>query len=268
MNGNIEIGFSQRIQLDWLERTANHQLAGLTRAQIQRALSDFLRDRLSVGGTAVRGNREKAITILLKIWVTVPSALEPLRDEGLTLLSRLPERAHLPLHWGMTLATYPFFGATATVVGRLLALQDHAPASQVQRRMREQLGERETVARAARRILRCMIDWGVLQESEVKGVYQASAPHSVTDKQVQSWLLEATLRGSQVASMPLKALTQSPALFPFVMTPLSMHELVGNKRLEYFRHGLDEEMVSVRGNGVVKSSDTGFATQQHRSDRG
>ena len=35
-----------------------------------------------------------------------------------------------------------------------------AGAAQVQRRLRERFGERETVARAARRILRAYIDWG------------------------------------------------------------------------------------------------------------
>ena len=72
MSTPMQIGFSQRIQLDWLEQTAALVLAGQTREQIEATLQECLHDKLSVGGTAQRGNREKAITILLKIWVSVP----------------------------------------------------------------------------------------------------------------------------------------------------------------------------------------------------
>jgi hypothetical protein len=130
---------------------------GHKREEIQTALQDLLRDQLSVGGTTERGNREKAISILLKIWVTVPKELEPFRDDGLAQLNRLPLTDHLPVHWGMTIAVYPFVGVVAEAVGRLIRLQGSCAAVQVQRRVREQLGERETMARAARRVLRCFI---------------------------------------------------------------------------------------------------------------
>jgi len=47
-------------------------------------------------------------------------------------------------------------------------------AAQAQRRIKEQLGEREAVSRAARRVLRCFVDWGVLQDTSEKGVYQSA----------------------------------------------------------------------------------------------
>jgi hypothetical protein len=75
MSRHIQIGFSQRIQLGWLERTASLLFMRHTRDETQTALQELLRDQLSVGGTAERGNREKAISILLKIWVTVPRAV-------------------------------------------------------------------------------------------------------------------------------------------------------------------------------------------------
>ena len=83
MSTPIQIGFSQRVQLDWLEQTAAMVLAGQTREQVETTLQERLHDKLSIGGTAQRGNREKAITILLKIWVSVPAWLQPFRDDGL-----------------------------------------------------------------------------------------------------------------------------------------------------------------------------------------
>ena len=116
---NSQVGFSQRIQLEWLVHTANLVLAGSGKEEIEKALQELLQDQLSVGGKAKRGNREKAITNLLKIWVTVPKSLKPLRDDGLKLLQRLPFKEHLAVHWGMSMAVYPFWGAVAGVTGRL-----------------------------------------------------------------------------------------------------------------------------------------------------
>ena len=246
MKGPTQIGFSQCIQLDWLERTASLFLRGHTRGEIQAALQEVLQGRLSIGGTAERGNREKAISILRKIWVTVPSGLKLFRDDALAHLNRLPLANHLAVHWGMTIAVYPFVGVVAEAVGRLLRLQGSCAAVQVQRRVREQLSERETVARAALRVLRCFIDWGVLQGTKDKGVYQAVSVRSATDKKLAAWLIEGILLASGSNAAPLKAIVQSPALFPFVVGPLSIGDLEGHNRLEWFRQGLDEEMVMLR----------------------
>jgi hypothetical protein len=252
MNGPMQIGFSQRIQLDWLERTALLLLQGYTRSEIQVALQEILQGRLSIGGTAERSNREKAISILLKIWVTVPRDLTLFRDDGLAHLNRLPLSDHLAVHWGMIIAVYPFIGVVAEAVGRLLRLQSSCAAVQVQRRVREQLGERETVARATRRALRCFIDWGVLNETKEKGVYQAAPIRSVLDRKLAAWLIEAILRASGSTTAPLKGIVQSPALFPFVVGPLNIADLEGHNRLEWFRQGLDEEMVMFHSRGASR----------------
>ena len=251
MNTSMQIGFSQRIQLDWLEHTAALVLAGQTREQIDAALQGFLSDKLSVGGTAERGNREKAITILLRIWVSVPPHLKLFRDDGLQFLQRLPLREHVAVHWGMTMAVYPFFSVVAEVVGRLVRLQGTCAAAHVQRRVREQLGERETVARAARRILRCFVDWGVMQETQKKGIYQAAPVRPVFDKSLAAWLTEATLMTSGSDAGALKTLIHAPALFPFRMTSLYAADLDSYGRLGHFRQSLDEDMVTLCRNSML-----------------
>jgi hypothetical protein len=239
----MQVGFSQRIQLEWLEQTAQLFMVGNTKRRIEEALQDSLRDQISIGGNAKRGNREKAITILLKVWVTVPKNLEPLRDDGLDLLRTLPSRGHLPVHWGMSMAVYPFFGAVAETVGRLLNLQDTISAAQVQRRVRERLGERETVARAARRILRSLIDWEVLKDTEQKGIYRAAPKLELDNKRLRSWLVEAQLISKKSNSLPLKGIMERPTFFPFRSDGIRAREIENNRRLSVFRHGLDEDMV-------------------------
>lgn len=198
--------------------------------------------------TDARGSIDKTITILRKVWLTVPSELESLRVQGLELLNRLPQRDHLPIHWGMVTAVYPFWSEVAAQTGRLLRLQGLASAAQVQRRIREQYGERETVSRAARRVLRSYLDWGVLQGKKEKGVYEADGIWLIDEPGVIAWLFEALLRSRKDSVMPLKELFSRPDLFPFRIKSmpgglLAAGDLPG---IEIFRQGLDEELVTIK----------------------
>jgi hypothetical protein len=248
MNGRkAQIGFSQRIRLEWFEQTANLILAGNDKAAINDTLQDLLQDRISVGGKSARGNREKVITILLKTWVTVPRELEKLRDEGLEILQGLPPKDRIAVHWGMVLAAYPFWGAIAAHAGRLLRLQGTAAAAHVQRRVKEDYGERETASRAARRVLRSFIDWGVLKETRDKGVYAQGNGYQIENPRLIAWMVEANLCARMNGSASMKDLLDSPSLFPFRLAHISA-EHVGSlsTRLDILRHGLDEDLVMLR----------------------
>jgi len=242
-----QVGFSQRIRLEWLERTANLVLAGNDEASIYSALQELLGDKLSVGGNAKRGNREKAITILMKIWVRPPSDLFALHRGGLELLSLLPREEHIAVHWGMAMAAYPFWGAVAAHVGRLLKLQGTAAASQVQRRVREQYGERDTVSRAARRVLRSFVDWEVIKGTSGRGIYTFGLSLSIVRVELIAWLAEAFLHAHPGSSVHLRAILDSMSLFPFHLDPVSAAHLVSvSGRLDVLRHGLDQDLIMLR----------------------
>ncbi len=249
MNSRLtQIGFSQRVRLEWLERVANLVLAGNDEVSIDGALQELLVDKLSVGGDAKRGNREKVITILTKIWVRPPRDLEPLRRDGLVLLSGLPRRERIAVHWGMAHAVYPFWGTVAAQVGRLLRLQGRVAASQVQRRVREQYGERETVSRAARRVLRSFIDWEVLKETARKGVYTSGLTLQISHEKVIAWLVEAFLWSHTRGSATLGTVLRSPSLFPLQLGEIGPDRLASvSPRLEVIRLGGDEDLVTIRG---------------------
>ena len=238
-----QIGFSQRIHLDWLEYTANLVLAGNPREEIVAALGERLKEKLSVGNQPERGNRDKAITILTKVWVTVPRELRSLRDEGLGHLQCRGPSDRMLVHWCMCMAVYPFFGTVADAVGRLLRLQGTVGAAQVQRRLRERFGERETVARAARRILRAYIDWGVLLETDEKGLYRGTAKRVIDDAPLAIWAIKATLIALGDNPRSVSALLRGLHLFPFDVAVPSVREIEAYEGLEIFRHGLDQEVL-------------------------
>jgi hypothetical protein len=102
------IGYNRTVKLRWLDETVDLYVAGMAGDDIYESLRERLKDELSVGSTAIRGSREKTITLLLKTWVRVPKALQPLRDEGAKLLQGVRRSERLPFHWGMTMAVYPF----------------------------------------------------------------------------------------------------------------------------------------------------------------
>ena len=248
MNGRkAQIGFSQRIRLEWFEHTANMILAGNDKTAINDSLQALLEDKVSVGSQVVRGGREKMISILLKTWLTVPRELETLRDDGLDIFQRLPRKKRIVIHWGMVLAVYPFWGAIAADTGRLLRLQGTAASAHIQRRVKEQYGEREAASHAAQRVLRSFIDWGVLNETEDKGVYAQGEQYSVEEPRLIAWMVEASLHSRSHKAAAIKYLLDSPSIFPFQLAHISAEQVASlSPRLDVLRHGLDDDLVMLQ----------------------
>lgn len=242
-----QIGLDRLVRLEWLERTAYLVLAGNDAHGMKTILQEELSDTFRSSNTQVRGSLDKTITILLRIWGGVSGDLHPLRADGLNLLSTLPRRDHIALHWGMTMAVYPFWSELAAHTGRLLGLQGAAASDQVQRRAREQYGERETVSRRVRYVLRSFIDWGVLEETEVKGTYGQGVRYTVEEPGLIAWMVEASLRARKNGSAAIKDLFDSPSMFPFRLVRISAaHVTLLSPRLVILRHGLDNDLVMLQ----------------------
>jgi len=242
-----QIGIDRLVRLEWLEKTASLFLAGNEAADVGAILKADLKKCFQTKETTVRGSIDKTITVLLKVWTRVPMELQPLRNSGLELLKSRPRPDRVAVHWGMIMAVYPFWAAVGEQAGRLLTLQGSVAAAHVQRRLRERYGERETVSRRVRYVLRSYVDWGVLNESGAKGVYEAGRSLTIDDSQLVAWLTEASLRATINRSGPLRELLNSPSLFPFRLQSFQAETLVAIcPRMELLRHGLDDELVMLR----------------------
>jgi len=252
----LSIGFSsQRIRYEWVKHAALLGLAGMAGDAMAAELDQYLSENLSTAGRGRRGSREKAITILKRIWAPDTHQLKSLRNDGFKLFRTLPERLHLVVHWGMTMASYPYWNDVSTCVGRLLRLQGTANSTQIQRRMQETYGDREIVARATRNVIRSFISWDVLQESNKKGIYITRTPLYIDDQRLIAWLTEALLSARVNGSAPLKNLINSPSLFPFLIKPIHAEGLVAvSSRLDILHHGLNEDLVMLREPPIKESS--------------
>lgn len=245
MKGQRVIGFDRKILQRWLDFTFARVAEGESPDRIHSLLHQYLLGEIA--GTAEKGAQYKTVTVLQRVWVRMPDALAPLRDDAVALWQEMPVPDPLVFHWGMALATYPFFYDAASIVGRLLRLQEEARLAEVTRRLKESWGDRPQVPHAARRILRSMVEWGVLQDTGTRGVYQGPMePFSVAEPRVRNWLMEALLRGSGVRALPYRNLASAPAVFPFSWNP-RLTDLRLASRLESARQGLDEDVVMLRG---------------------
>lgn len=245
MSRQKQVGIDRRIKLEWLEYTASLVLAGNSREDTVAALQDKLKDAVAGGGNSGRGCREKTITVLMRVWGNPPVHLSPFKDAGLQIFGRTPVDEHLAIHWSALMATYPFWRDVAEITGRLLGLQGTASVSQVLRRIKETYGERQTVSRSCQRALRSFVDWGVLADTDVKGVYHLGQRTRITDPELIAWILEAMLL-SGASSGTLSEVRSSPALFLFDISALKHSDVERNNRLELIQHGLDYELVKLK----------------------
>jgi len=101
-------------------------------------------------------SRQKTAGILRSIWLDPPKQCSTLQEEGLAIDESLVNRStdRLALHWGMTIAAYPFVGAVAEIVGRLFRLQEAISTSGIRRRVQQTYGDRPTVNKAVPGVLR------------------------------------------------------------------------------------------------------------------
>jgi len=236
------IGFDRKIKLDWMDATADWAAQGLAVADIRERLEQLLEGK--VAGVGPHSARGKSMTVLLHIWVLVPETLVPLRDDGLALLRGRSGRDRLPLHWGMCMATYPFFRDVAATTGRLLALQGTAALSQVVRRMTESWGERSTLIRAVQRVVRSFVEWGVLVETDERGIFSPVPKVRVTEE-FGPWLLEAGISNCARQARPFRSLVGAASFFPLKLK-LSPRDVGSSPRLEVYRQGLDEDVVMLK----------------------
>lgn len=244
------IGIKQVIQYEWLQRTANLLLAGLDAKTIRHELHEFLSDRRGKSSESERSDWTRTFTVnnLMSIWVSPQPEVIPFRDASLALLMEKPSMS-LPIHWGMISAAYPFWFNVARQTGRLLALQSRVTQAQIVGRLKEQYGDRQTVFRYGRYVLRSFVAWGILQDSATSGVYKKKDTLIDADIDIAIMLIESALLATPEARGALGLLLNSPALFPFQL-PLIFGDIIPqyNNRIEVNRYNLNDELLKLVDN--------------------
>jgi len=242
------IGVKQAIHFEWMQKAANLLLAGLDAKTIRQELHEFLADRKGNGSEGERSDQTRTFVVnnLMRIWVSPDPELILFRDASLAFLRENPAMS-LAVHWGTISAVYPFWFNVARQTGRLLALQDQVTQTQIINRLKEQYGDRQTISRYARFVIRSFVAWGVLKDSEAKGCYEKAAPVSITGPNLAILMFESALLATPEPKGALGLLLNNPAFFPFQL-PVMAGDFISQRseRIEVIRYGLDDELLKLK----------------------
>jgi len=234
------IGCDRKIDREWLDALLDRVAVDFDVASLRAFLRKSLRSR-NLGKTACR----KSITVLMRIWFFVPPEHQAIRKDALGLLPAIPSQDRIWLHWGMTLLAYPVFRDTAAAIGRFLTLHGNFTLLQLQRRLIQSWGDRSTLKRASQRIVRSMVQWGVLADADVRGRFVPTVKHKTDCKALQLWFLEASQIAASASELESRQLINLPTSFPFDIN-VGLSDLRQSDHFIVHRQGLDMDMVSVR----------------------
>lgn len=243
MSRRSRIGFDRRINLEWLDAIATRVAADASPGEVRAHVWSLLAG--VVTGEKPNTARGKTVTVLNHIWCEVPENARPLRSRAIRQLDTATADERLALHWAMMVGTYPIFTDVAAGAGRLLTLQGSFSLAQLTRRLIGVWGERSTLVRATQRIIRSMIQWGVLQDTELRGMYEGIEKKRWVGEKVAAVLVEAVLVDAEEAALPVDQLTGHSTLFPFRLA-LNSNHLRSARQFQVHRQGLDRDFVELR----------------------
>jgi hypothetical protein len=231
-----QIGFDRFIKLEWAE-AALRVRAGVSNLEYLAKMLDA-----SHPGTAAK---KKTRTVLNRLW------LEPLRSDLVEFADRaakiyrdVPDISVPAMTWGMALATYPFFGKVAEIVGRLTALQGECTSAEVHRRMSEIYGEREGTRRMTNMVLQSQASWGAIERFENCKKVVLKKSINLNGSPVAAWLAEACLRYAG-RSLPVANLDSNPVIYPFLLGDSISYLLSKSSTIEMRVDGTGNQVIGL-----------------------
>lgn len=231
-----QIGFDRFIQLDWAAAALNIRagVAGL----------DDLNALLDAAELGVEA-KKKTRTVLNRLWLEPRAELVDYADRGVAIHKTQPDIPVSALCWGMSVATYPFFGKVAELVGRLSAIQGDCASAEVHRRMSETYGEREGTRRMTNMVIQSQASWGAVERVEKGKRVIRLAPTTIDNDELTAWLIEAAVRytGKPVSVPTLQSL---PVLFPFTLTRPLAYVISNSQSLDLRSEGPSSQFVALR----------------------
>jgi hypothetical protein len=243
MNRRAKLGFDRRIDREWLDVAAEQATAGKSADEIRHHLWSFLEGVVS--GERSNSARGKTVTVLNHIWGDVPRAAECLRKRAISQFACSTAEEKLAIHWAMMIGTYPLFTDVVAATGRLLALQGNFTLGHLTRRLAGTWGKRSTLERAAQRIVRSMVRWGVVRDTATRGMYECVSRRHPVGAAAGIVLIEALLVDAGDAPLLFEQLIAHPALFPFSIE-LNAGHIRGAQQFSVHRQGFNTDLVELR----------------------
>lgn len=232
-----QIGFDRFVSADWVTcvlkiRTGVNQPSQL--------------DELLKGAGLGNEARAKTITKLNALGLRPRVELADFVDRGIKLAAGVKCESSVVLFaWGVAIATYPFFGKVAEVVGRLTSIQGDCSTAEIHRRMVETYGDRQVTKRATQAVLQSQCNWGVLERVEKGRRAIRMSPIAVDNEDIAAWLIEAAVRylGKPISVRNLQSL---PALFPFNFQRPLTYVVSKSSKFDVWPDGANDQLIALQ----------------------
>ncbi|PLY12614.1 MAG: hypothetical protein C0631_16565 [Sedimenticola sp.] len=241
-----KVGIQRELHREWFDKAANLHAMGFSKADARQEIYAYLDGAPGFDNPPSMQTKTYVANALIKSWIAPEPDLIPLRDAAFQLLQENPA-ASFPIHWCLLGAAYPFWFSVAAVAGRLLNLQDQVTQTQIVSRLKEKFGDRQTISRRARYVIRSFVAWGALKDSEAKGCYEKVVPMGIADADLGIIMFESALLATPDAKGTLGLLVNNPAFFPFQL-PMMTGDFVSqhSDRIDVVRYGMDDELLKLK----------------------
>jgi len=230
------IGFDRYVDLEWCRRALD--------AAAAESSIEAVRDQIATTLPGIESQR-KTLDVLKRLSTKPFEHLADFIGRGIAIYKRLGQDMVLPLVWGASIASYPFFGKTSETAGRLLALQGDCSIKELQRRMAEQYGDRNGIKRAVTRVVQTQASWKALTRDETAKRVIRTLPMLIDDYELTAWLIEAIVRYFRKPVL-VANLHSVPLLFPFSFIQSLVHVVSSSNTLCLRSEGPNNQLVDLK----------------------
>jgi hypothetical protein len=194
----------------------------------RKLLTVALRDHVSA--QEAQGKTKKCLT---RIWVNPPPPAAQMISWGRDNQQLAIDRRLL--HLGALLATFPFAGGIAALIGKALALDGHAEPADIRQRARAIWGDRPAIDIGARKTYTTLLRFGILTGGGRTSLARGEVFGA--DAEIAGWLIHSLLLTRGTPSVSDIDLVAAPELFwaklgrPDGHYPLIVRHTEGGRRM-------------------------------------
>lgn len=232
------VGFDRYVEKAWMNQVAELVVDGNSLNDVNEKLDEYLKP--SINGET---SRRKTKNILTMTWVKSLTEESVYKQQAAALFASANSQERLAIHYGMSIATYPFFMSLSKILGRLFKLQYEVSNTEFYRRVIETVGDRDSIKRATSRYLQSLIEWGVLEQS-VKATVKPAAKIQVADSAVITWLYVSILFSSDRDRLSIDGIISDPCWFPFEI-PHGCFNVSESKIIEIIHKSMGSTLIAL-----------------------
>ena len=232
------VGFDRYIRKAWMDYAAQLVVNGSV-SEANELIEEYLESLIS-GNSSRRHTK----SILAATWINTKTEESEFKKEAILLYPTLNAVERLAIHYGMCIATYPFFLSAGKILGRLFKLQDEVTSAEFYRRVIESTGDRDSVKRAAGRYLQSLTDWRLIEHSGTAAVKPVSKVQ-LTNPELITWLFASVLLSSERDRLSINDIVSDPVWFPFEI-PHGLFNYSNSNLIDVVHQGVGETLVSIK----------------------